>query len=119
MSPFTAFPISGEGSIKNLVYEAEKRHPRLSAIYALLMECARHEQQLSASVRLSRLLEREPKLDAGLALILITELVYGRKRLPGNSRPVQGGTRRRHQCMCYCSRESIGVWSYVRARTIR
>jgi len=79
----------GQGSVKTLVYEAKKKHPNVKALFALVTECIKHEEILNTSFSKIKLLENESPLDKNLALILATELIYGKKKtLPGESRPV-------------------------------
>ena len=75
--------------MKTLVYEAKKKHPNVKALFALVTECIKHEEILKKSFSKMKLLENESPLDKNLALILATELIYGKKKtLPGESRPV-------------------------------
>ena len=76
-------------SVKNLVYEARKKHPNIKALFALVNECVNHEQVLSGVFLKLDILENEKPLDKNLALILTTELIFGKKALPGESKPIQ------------------------------
>ena len=61
----------------------------MKALFALVTECIKHEEILKTSFSKMKLLENESPLDKNLALILATELIYGKKKtLPGESRPV-------------------------------
>ena len=71
-------------SLKNLVYEHQKKHPNVKAIYAILMHCVKYQRQLSDAT--DYLSKNEPGLDQFMAEVLVTELVFGKKSLPGNSR---------------------------------
>ena len=73
-------------SLKNLVYEHQKKHPNVKAIYAILTQCVKHERELNDSFDEVGLCDKEPGLDRCMAEVLITELVFGKKKLPGDSR---------------------------------
>lgn len=45
--------------------------------------------EIEKLLKKSKLLTKEPRLDPWLTKILITELLWGKKRLPGKSKPVQ------------------------------
>lgn len=53
------------------------------------METLQHEQQIDFLLRKSRMLEKENRVDEWLARVLITELLWGKKQLPGDSKPIQ------------------------------
>ena len=80
---------NGQGSIKTLVYDAKKKHPNVKALLALVSECVKHEDTLEKTFKNVDLLKNEPKFDKSLALILATELLYGKKTLPGESKPIK------------------------------
>ena len=73
-------------SLKNLVYEHQKKHPNVKAIYAILTQCVKHERELNDTFDEVGLCDKEPGLDRCMAEVLITELVFGKKKLPGDSR---------------------------------
>ncbi len=77
----------GQAGIKTLVYDARKKHPNVKAIFALVNECSANETVLSAAFSDLGLLEKEKPLNRELALILATELIFGKKSLPGDSKP--------------------------------
>ena len=79
---------NGQGSIKTLVYDARKKHPNVKALLALVNECVRYENRLLKAFNDVNLLENEKPLDQSLALILATELLIGKKTLPGESKPI-------------------------------
>lgn len=56
---------------------------------ALLTACVDHRSQLAALRDHLQWAEREPRLDPDLADVLLTELLWGKGRLPGQSRPIQ------------------------------
>ena len=78
---------NGEGSIKSLVYESQKKHPNVKALFALVAESLRREAQITEALRKAKVTENEPRLDADLAAILVTELMQ-RQSLPGESKYV-------------------------------
>lgn len=71
------------------MYKAKGKHPNLKAVYALVTECVNHRDELEKATATVKLFEKEPGLSQYLAFILITELVWGKERLPGSSRPVE------------------------------
>ena len=73
-------------SLKNLVYEHQKKHPNVKAIYAILTQCVKHEQELNDTLVEVGLRDKEPGLDRFMAEVLIAELVFGKQTLPGDSR---------------------------------
>ena len=73
-------------SLKNLVYEYQKKHPNVKAIYAILTQCVKHEQKLNETFVEVGLRDKEPGLDRFMAEVLIAELVFGKQTLPGESR---------------------------------
>ena len=79
---------NGQGSIKTLVYDARKKHPNVKALLALVNECVRYENRLLNAFNDVDLLKNEKPLDQSLALILATELLIGKKTLPGESKPI-------------------------------
>ncbi|CAM6054857.1 unnamed protein product [Sphagnum tenellum] len=84
---------AGQGSVRNLVYDekqqsAKKRHPNVSALLALVMECVNHSAEIDAVLARTAILADQPRLQRHLAEILVTELLWGKGTLPGESRPV-------------------------------
>ncbi|XP_044265060.1 28S rRNA (cytosine-C(5))-methyltransferase [Tribolium madens] len=78
---------AGKGSIKQLVYEC--KHPNIKALYALLVHTFQKSADIEKLIRKSKLLVKEPRFDPWLAKVLITELLWGKQRLSGQSKPVQ------------------------------
>eukprot|EP00088_Acartia_fossae_P042996 TRINITY_DN4522_c0_g1_i5.p1 TRINITY_DN4522_c0_g1~~TRINITY_DN4522_c0_g1_i5.p1 ORF type:complete len:678 (+),score=160.10 TRINITY_DN4522_c0_g1_i5:46-2079(+) len=78
----------GKDSVKNLVYQAKKKHPNIKAIYALVMEAVNHATHIDDAFKKIELFEKEPRFQKELACVLITELLFGKKTLPGTSLPV-------------------------------
>ena len=76
-------------SIKGLVYgdEGEKKakHPNVKAIFALVSQAKKHRNQLEKVIKELQICH---KFDGFLAQILICELIFGKKKLSGNSKPV-------------------------------
>ena len=79
----------GEGSVKTLVFESKKKHPNIKALFALVNECLKYEKILQEAFAELDILNKESPLDETLAFILTTELLYGKKNLPGDSKPVK------------------------------
>ncbi|CAH0555328.1 unnamed protein product [Brassicogethes aeneus] len=77
----------GTGSLKQLVYE--KKHPNIKAIYALVVEAIHRDSELNKLIERSEILKKEPRFDPWLARILITELLFGKLKLPGESKPIK------------------------------
>jgi len=82
---------NGEGSVKTLVYDAKakKKHPNVKAILALVTECLKYESAIEEAFVKLDILTSERPLDKNLAFILTTELLFGKKTLPGESKPVE------------------------------
>ena len=80
---------NSEGSVKTLVYEARKKHPNIKALFALVSECLKYERVIEEAFVTLDILTLENPLEKNLAFILATELLYGKKTLPGDSKPVQ------------------------------
>ncbi|XP_023322278.1 probable 28S rRNA (cytosine-C(5))-methyltransferase isoform X2 [Eurytemora carolleeae] len=79
---------AGKDSVKNLVYQARDKHPNLKAIFALVMEALNHTKAIEAATNKIELFTKEPRFQKELAFVLITELLFGKKVLPGRSIPV-------------------------------
>jgi len=62
----------------------------VKALTALVSEALRHRQKLEVLITKSKISENEPALfkQIHLVQILITELIWGKKRLGGESKPV-------------------------------
>ncbi|XP_012251799.2 28S rRNA (cytosine-C(5))-methyltransferase [Athalia rosae] len=74
-------------SLKQLVYL--RKHPNIKALYALALTSLQHGSQLDQLIRRTKILTNEPRLDPWLARVLITELLWGKKHLNNDSKPVQ------------------------------
>ncbi|KAJ8920273.1 hypothetical protein NQ315_011934 [Exocentrus adspersus] len=79
----------GAGSIKQLVYENQKKHPNIKALYALVATLFQRSDVVENLLKRSQLLVKEPRSDPWLTKILIVELLWGKKCLPGSSKPEQ------------------------------
>lgn len=78
------------GSMKGLVYDSKLLNEgRLKALYGLVSETLRHGSELSTIVRQSQILIKEPRLDAWLARVLITQLLWGKQPLVGSALPIK------------------------------
>lgn len=62
---------------------------RVSSLHAVLRHYSDNRGAIDNAIEESGLLKDNPKLDAALAKVLVTELIYGRGQLNGESRPVQ------------------------------
>lgn len=58
-------------------------------LYALINETIKHAAEIDKIFENCGLLTNEPRLDPWLAKVLTAELLFGKKELPGNSKPVQ------------------------------
>lgn len=58
-------------------------------LYALINETVKHAAEIDKIFENCGLLANEPRLDPWLAKVLTAELLFGKKELPGNSKPVQ------------------------------
>ncbi|KRT83787.1 hypothetical protein AMK59_4718 [Oryctes borbonicus] len=76
-----------EDSVKNLVYKTN--HTNTKALYALVVETLKYSKQLDFLLKRSKLFEKEPRFNPWLAKVLITELLWGKKHLPGQSKPIK------------------------------
>lgn len=79
---------AGKASVKTLVYESRKKHPNIKALMALVTQCIERRASLDDLFLQIELFSQETGLDRHLASILATELLWGKKALPGESRPV-------------------------------
>lgn len=58
-------------------------------MYALAAETLKKLAQIEFLLKKSKLLEKEPRIDVWLARVLITELLWGKKSLGGESKPIK------------------------------
>ncbi|XP_063531235.1 28S rRNA (cytosine-C(5))-methyltransferase [Cydia strobilella] len=77
------------GSVKTLLYDDKLRHFRTNVLYALITETIKHAADIDKMFESSGLITNEPRLDPWLAKVLTTELLFGKKALPGKSKPEQ------------------------------
>ena len=77
------------GSVKSLLYDNKLRHFRTNVLFALITEAIKHGADINNNFENCKILEKEPRLDPWLAKILTAELLYGKKSLPGKSKPEQ------------------------------
>ncbi|XP_061711926.1 28S rRNA (cytosine-C(5))-methyltransferase [Cydia pomonella] len=77
------------GSVKTLLYDEKLRHFRINVLYALITETIKHAADIDKLFESSGLPTNEPRLDPWLAKVLTTELLFGKKALPGKSKPEQ------------------------------
>lgn len=80
---FFTLKISTSNSFSFRLFQNKK------AIYALVLEALQHETQIDFLFRKSQILVKEDRLDIWLARILVTELLWGKKKLPGDSKPIK------------------------------
>lgn len=58
-------------------------------LYALITETIKHAAEIDKIFESCQILTKEPRLDPWLAKVLAVELLYGKKALPGKSKPEQ------------------------------
>ncbi|XP_037728728.1 28S rRNA (cytosine-C(5))-methyltransferase [Drosophila subpulchrella] len=74
-------------SIKALI--SEEKHARVGSLQAVLKRYSINRVAVEKAIEESGLLKDNPGLEPCLAKVLVTELIFGRKQLNGESRPVQ------------------------------
>ncbi|XP_016996143.2 28S rRNA (cytosine-C(5))-methyltransferase [Drosophila takahashii] len=74
-------------SIKALI--AEEKHARVRSLQAVLKHYSDNRGAIESAIEQAGLLKDNPSLEPCLAKVLVTELIFGRKQLNGDSRPVQ------------------------------
>lgn len=57
-------------------------------MYALITKISKNKETLDALLEKSKILEKENRLDKYLCYVLVTELMFGAKKLNGESKPV-------------------------------
>ncbi|KAJ8725442.1 hypothetical protein PYW08_003625 [Mythimna loreyi] len=77
------------GSVKTLLYDDKLRHFRTNVLFALITETIKHASDIDKIFENCKILEKESRLDPWLAKILTAELLFGKKTLPGKSKPEQ------------------------------
>ncbi|CAH0604360.1 unnamed protein product [Chrysodeixis includens] len=77
------------GSVKSLLYDDKLRHFRTNVLFALITETIKHAGDIDKIFENCKILENESRLDPWLAKILTAELLFGKKALPGKSKPEQ------------------------------
>ncbi|XP_075969237.1 nop2/Sun-like domain containing protein 5 [Anticarsia gemmatalis] len=77
------------GSVKTLLYDDKLKHFRTNVLYALITETIKHAGDIDKIFEHCKILENESRLDPWLAKILTAELLFGKKALPGKSKPEQ------------------------------
>ncbi|CAK9799323.1 28S rRNA (cytosine-C(5))-methyltransferase [Anthophora quadrimaculata] len=75
------------GSLKSLIYK--RKHPNVTAVYALCLNILQKKAQLDHLIRKTNLMVNEPHLDVWLAKALISELLWGKKTLKTDCKPVK------------------------------
>lgn len=61
----------------------------VKAVYALVAETLQRSNEIDTLLKKSQILEKEQGLNPWLARILITELLWGKKNIAGESKPVK------------------------------
>ncbi|KAH8318026.1 hypothetical protein KR074_000763 [Drosophila pseudoananassae] len=74
-------------SIKTLIFE--EKHARVRSLHVVLRLYSENRGAVDNAIEETGLLKDNPNLDPSLAKVLVTELIFGRKQLNGESKPVQ------------------------------
>lgn len=74
-------------SLKSLTYS--NKHIRLGSMVKLLNLVQVHEVQLEEVIKQTKIFEKENHLNPWLGRILISQLLFGRQELNGDSKPVE------------------------------
>ncbi|XP_015190481.1 PREDICTED: probable 28S rRNA (cytosine-C(5))-methyltransferase [Polistes dominula] len=74
-------------SFKSLIFS--EKHPNVSGLYALTSNTLQKSDQLNQLIIATKILINEPRFDPWLARVLITELIWGKKRLTSNAKPIE------------------------------
>ncbi|XP_022210705.1 28S rRNA (cytosine-C(5))-methyltransferase [Drosophila obscura] len=74
-------------SIKSLIFE--EKHARVRSLQAVLKHYSDNRGAVDNAIEETSLLKDNPNLDSALAKVLVTELIFGRGQLNGDSKPVQ------------------------------
>ncbi|KAH8369304.1 hypothetical protein KR009_007523 [Drosophila setifemur] len=74
-------------SIKTLIFE--EKHARVRSLQAVLKHYSDNRGAVDSALEETGLLKENPSLEPCLAKVLVTELIFGRKQLNGDSKPVQ------------------------------
>lgn len=75
-------------SIKNVIFNQVK-HADINKLYALIAKILSNQRLLNKVIEDSGLFRSEPRLDPYLGRILVAELLIGKQKLNGDSKPVQ------------------------------
>lgn len=62
---------------------------RTNVLFALITETVKHAADIDKIFESSEILKNESRLDPWLAKVLTAELLFGKKSLPGKSKPEQ------------------------------
>ncbi|CAB4055633.1 NSUN5 [Lepeophtheirus salmonis] len=109
--------INGKGTIKNLIHNT-KRHPNIGALLSLVTECVAKRDEITELLKKSKLFEEEPRFNKNLASILITELIWGKGKLPATSRPLEIMLKRQKQLkalskeLCFSQKSQNSFYSH-------
>ncbi|XP_013190002.2 28S rRNA (cytosine-C(5))-methyltransferase [Amyelois transitella] len=91
------------GSVKSLLYDNKLKHFRTNVLYALITETIKHAADIDKIFENCSILEKETRLDPWLAKVLTAELLFGKKSLPGKSKPEQTILSYKDQFQTYTS----------------
>nr|BAD98175.1 hypothetical protein [Drosophila parabipectinata] len=79
--------VEKQKSIKTLIFE--EKHARVRSMHAVLKAYSDNRGAVDSAIETTGLLKDNPNLDPSLAKVLVTELIFVRKKLNGESKPVQ------------------------------
>ncbi|XP_014211806.1 probable 28S rRNA (cytosine-C(5))-methyltransferase [Copidosoma floridanum] len=124
----TVQKVLAEGaSFKSLVFKPN--HPNVQGIYALVSETLHHSKELQILLDKTNILVENPRLDPWLTRVLITELLWGKKVLKSEAKPVltvlgckeklqQALTQNLDATLDPCDKKTVKLPRYVRINTL-
>ncbi|XP_034249272.1 probable 28S rRNA (cytosine-C(5))-methyltransferase [Thrips palmi] len=120
------------GNFKGLVYESKGSKSkegggRLKALYALVSETLRHGSELDLILRNTQILMKEPRLDAWLARVLITQLLWRKQPLSSPALPIkiilsyEAALRAQQEKLSSCISQTVSKKRprYIRINTLK
>ncbi|KAI9580441.1 28S rRNA (cytosine-C(5))-methyltransferase [Glossina fuscipes] len=112
----TAF--ESKKSLKSLIFE-QKKHVKLRDMQALLTHYTDNQRAIDAAIEKCQILEENPRLSRELCITLVTELIYHRKDLKGDSKPVQTVRAYRKRIMKALGDENLAKKKDTKPRYVR
>ncbi|XP_001605827.2 probable 28S rRNA (cytosine-C(5))-methyltransferase [Nasonia vitripennis] len=114
-------------SFKTLVFK--QNHPNVQGIYALVSETLHHCKELQSIIDQTEILIENPRFDPWLARVLITELLWGKKVLKSEAKPIltvlnykeklqQALVQNPDAAVDPCDKKKVKLPRYVRVNTL-